>query len=224
MKKLIPHFFKLLSRISPYLAAKLATILFTHPQRKARSDEEMSFLATGTEITFNSGRKARTWGNGEVVWLIHGWESRGSTFHKLIPKLVEKGYQAIAWDGPAHGDSPEKSTHVPKNAQALVDDINQDLVAKPVALIGHSFGGATLAVVTKLYKLPKKVVIISAPTRLINIFSNFAKLIKLSDKATVQFIQLSAKDTGYTLEQASLSNNDLSLKSDALIIMTSKMI
>jgi pimeloyl-ACP methyl ester carboxylesterase len=218
MKKLIPHFFALLSKLSPYLAAKVATKLFTHPRRKARSDEEMSFLATGKRISFKSGRKARTWGEGEVVWLVHGWESRGSTFYKLIPKLVEKGCQVIAWDGPAHGDSPGSTSSVPENAQGMVEDIEQGLVGKPVAFIGHSFGGATLAVVAKIYALPQKVVIISAPTVLKNVFTNFTKMVKLSELATQKFINISAQHTGYTLDDASLTANDLSLKSQVLII------
>ncbi len=218
MKKLIPKLFKLLSWLSPGLAAKLATKLFTHPRRKPRSQEEMQFLQTGKQITFNSGRKARVWGKGKVVWLVHGWESRGSTFYKLIPKLVDNGCQAIAWDGPAHGDSAGKYSSVPENARALLEDLNQGLVEKPVAFIGHSFGGATMAVLAKLCDLPQKVVLASAPTQIKNVFTNFAKLIKLSIKATDVFIARAEQETGYSLQEVSLTHNDLSLKSQVLII------
>ncbi len=218
MKRLIPIFFRLLSTLNSHLAVKLATKLFTHPRREPRCDEEMQFLTTGKQITFASGRKARIWGKGKVVWLVHGWESRGSTFYKLIPKLVEQGYQAIAWDGPAHGDSPGKYSSVPENARALVEDLNQGLVEKPMAFIGHSFGGATMAVVAKLYLLPKIIVIVSAPTQIRNVFTNFAKLIKLSAKTTKVFITRAEQQTGYSLQKASLTHNDLSLKSQVLII------
>ncbi len=218
MKKLIPKFFKLISRLSPYLAAKLATKLFTHPRRKPRSDEEMQFLSTGKQITFKSGRKARIWGKGKVVWLVHGWESRGSTFYKLIPKLVDKGYQAVAWDGPAHGDSAGKYSSVPENAKALAQDLNQELLEKPVAFIGHSFGGATMSVLAKLYNLPNKLVLASAPTQIQNVFTNFAKLIKLSAKATTIFIAQAERKTGYSLQEVSLTHNDLSVRSEVLII------
>lgn len=218
MKKLIPKFFKLLSAISPFLAAKLALKLFMHPRRKKRADEEMQFLQTGKQVTFNSGNKARVWGEGQVVWLIHGWESRGSTFFKLIPLLLEKGYQAIAWDGPAHGDSPGNSTHVAKNAQALALDMKQGLFDKPIAILGHSFGGATLAVLSKIMTLPKKVIICSAPSRIKNVFSNFAIMIKLNEKATQKFFYLAESGADYTLEQVSLVNNDLSENYDVLII------
>ncbi len=218
MKKLIPKFFKFLSFISPYLAAKLAIKLFTHPQRKNREDEEMAFLATGKKLHFKSGRKARSWGSGEVIWLIHGWESRGSTFYKLIPLLVNNGYQVIAWDGPAHGDSPGSATHVPNFAHSLVEDLQQRLSKPPVAFVGHSFGGATMAVLNKIYSMPKKVVIVSAPTRIRAIFMNFAKMIGLSSKATAKFIQLSENQSGYSLNEVSLVNNDISKTSNVLII------
>ncbi len=222
MKKLIPKFFKLLSLLSPHLAAQLAAKLFTHPRRKARSDEEMQFLSTGKQIIFKSGRKARIWGEGKVVWLVHGWESRGSTFYKLIPKLVANGYQVIAWDGPAHGDSPGKYSSVPENAEALLEDLQQGLVEKPIAFIGHSFGGATMAVLAKLYPLPQKIVLASAPTQIQNVFTNFAKLIKLSAKATDVFIAHAEHETGYSLQDVSLTHNDLSLNSEVLIIHDKK--
>jgi esterase/lipase len=149
---------------------------------------------------------------------VHGWESRGSTFFKLIPKLVAKGYQAIAWDAPAHGDSPGKHSSVPENARALVEDLKQGLVEKPIAFIGHSFGGATMAVLAKLYDLPQKIVLASAPTQIRNVFTNFAKLIKLSAKATEIFIAHAEHETGYSLQEVSLTHNDLSLKSQVLII------
>ncbi len=218
MKKLIPKLFKLLSILSPYLAAKLALRLFVRPMRKARVIEEMEFLTTGKQITFQSQRKARTWGTGPTIWLIHGWESRGSTFINLIPLLVEKGFQVIAWDAPAHGDSPGKTNSVPYNAECLSIDMSEQLFTKSVAIIGHSFGGATLAVLSKIHKMPKKVVIISAPTRIVNVFSRFAKMIKLGNKAIQYFIKLSEKESDYTFIDVSLTTNDISKVSDVLVI------
>ena len=218
MKKIIPHFFRLLSILSPGLAARLALKIFMHPRRKARSKQEMDFLQTGKQISFKSHRKARTWGQGPVIWLLHGWESRGSTFFKLIPLLVNRGFQVVAWDGPAHGDSPGKSTHVPDYARCLSTDINQQLFAKPMALIGHSFGGAAMAVLFKIHTMPAKVVIVSAPTRIKNIFNGFAKMISLSDKAKNKFISLAESGSGYSLLDGSLISNDMSQSSEVLII------
>ena len=218
MKKHIPKFFKLMSLLSPQLAAKLALKLFMHPQRKARSTEEMDFLETGQQITFKSQRKARSWGKGAVVWLIHGWESRGSTFYKLIPLLVNNGYQVVAWDGPAHGDSPGNSNSVPKNAKSLSIDMNEQLFSKPIAIIGHSFGGSTFAVFSKIHELPPKIIVVSAPSRIRNIFTGFAKIIKLSDKATNRFVILAEQVSGYSLEEISLVTNDFSKSHKVLII------
>jgi len=218
MKRLIPIIFKWLSIISPKFAAKLALKLFSHPRRKPRSDKEMVFLNTGEKISFKSKRKARTWGEGPVVWLLHGWESRGSTFYKLIPLLVEKGYQVVAWDGPAHGDSPGDRTHVPHYAESLSNDLNEGLFASPVAMVGHSFGGAAFAMLSKIHQMPPKVVIVSSPTRVEGVFFRFFKMIKLSDKAVKYFITLSEKDTGYKLTDVSLVNNDFSEISETLVI------
>lgn len=218
MKKLIPYFFKLLSKVSPKLAAKLALKLFVRPRKKPRSAEEMEFLQTGRKMTFKSHRKARIWGEGPIIWLIHGWESRGSTFYKMIPSFVSKGYQVVAWDGPAHGDSPGNTNTVPGNAEALSDDMNENLFSQAVAIVGHSFGGATLAVLSKLQPMSKKVVIVSAPTRIDDVFTRFATMIKLGDKAGEKFIQLSQISSGYSFSDVSLVNNDISDTSDVLVI------
>jgi len=218
MKNLIPKFFKLLSILSPYVAAKLALKLFVHPKRKVRPAAEMEFLATGKQVTFKSHRKARTWGKGPVIWLLHGWESRCSTFYQMIPLLVDNGYQVVAWDGPAHGESPGKSNSVPYNAMSLTADMNQKLFDEPVAILGHSFGGATLAVFSKIHRLPPTVIIVSAPTRINNVFTGFAKLIKLSEKATNKFIAMAKVDTGYSPLAASLITNDFSNISSTLMI------
>lgn len=220
MKRLIPPFFKYLSFISPKLAAKLALKLFSHPRRKPRSDEEMEFLTTGKEVTFKSQRKASVWGkdNDPVIWLLHGWESRGSTFYKLIPLLLEKGHQVIAWDGPAHGASPGDSTHVVDYAECLSTDMNEGLFAEPIAILGHSFGGAALAVLSKIHRLPKKIVIVSAPTQVTGVFSRFCKMIKLSNKASEYFVSQSENNIGQSLLDVSLVSNDISQTSDTLII------
>lgn len=218
MKILIPLFIQLLSIISPQSAAKLALKLFSHPRRKKRCDEEMEFLATGKQVTFKSQRKARIWGVGPIIWVLHGWESRCSTFYKLIPLLVEKGYRVVAWDGPAHGDSPGKVSNVVDHPRALSIDMNEGLFAEPVAMIGHSFGGAAFAIFSKIHKLPAKTVIISAPTRITGVFNRFFKTIKLGKKSQNYFIASSEAKTACKVSEMSLVNNDFSQLSDTLII------
>ena len=218
MKKLIPLFIKLLSILSPNSATTLSLKWFSHPRKKPRCDEEMEFLATGKQVTFKSQRKARIWGKGPVIWVLHGWESRGSTFYKLIPLLVEKGFKVVAWDGPAHGDSPGKVSNVVDHPRALSIDMNENLFKEPVAMIGHSFGGASFAIFSKIHKMPPKTVIISSPTRITGVFNRFFQMIKLGDKSQDYFIDLSEVKTGYKVSEMSLVNNDFSQLSDTLII------
>ncbi|MCF6318164.1 MAG: alpha/beta fold hydrolase [Proteobacteria bacterium] len=220
MKRLIPLFFKLLSFVSPKLAAKLALKLFSHPRRKPRADEEMDFLSTGNTTVFNSLNVAYVWGNKDhpVIWLLHGWESRSSTFYKLIPLLLAKGYQVVAWDGPAHGASPGDSTNVVDYGTSLSIDMNENRFPKAVAILGHSFGGAALAVFAKLHPMPAKTIIVSSPTRIEGVFERFFKLIKLGKKAQKHLIAVSEKSIGYSFEEISLTHNDISQLSDTLVI------
>ncbi len=217
MKKLIPMGFRLLSRICPNCAAHLALKIFLRPRAKPRTAEELDFLVTGQRHTFASGRVAHSWGKGPVVLLLHGWESQGSTFYKLIPRLVESGYRAVAWDAPAHGQSPGKRTNVPDYAISLAQDLNQQLFDPPVALLGHSFGGASMSILSKIHDMPPKLVIVSAPTKVADVFDHFAKMIGLGHKANQRFIQLAESTAGYSLGECSLINNDLSVERDVMV-------
>ena len=38
--------------------------------------------------------------------LVHGWEGRGAQLGSLVGPLVEAGLSVVAFDAPAHGDSP----------------------------------------------------------------------------------------------------------------------
>lgn len=45
------------------------------------------------------------WGDGPVVYLVHGWGGRGAQFGAMVEPLVESGHRVVMFDAPAHGDS-----------------------------------------------------------------------------------------------------------------------
>lgn len=219
LKKLIPFLFHMLSHVMPVTAGKMATRLVFKPRRKPRCAEEMAFWATGKPIQLASGRSLRTWGDGPSVWLIHGWESRGTTFYKLVPVLVEQGFKALVWDGPAHGDSPGESTHVPHYAQCLADDITEiGGDEQPYALLGHSFGGASFAHLSKIHHLPERLVILAAPTQIDQVFQRMAVLLRLNERAAQAFFQAVEDQSGYSMLESSLVTQDLSVDHQVLVI------
>ena len=219
MKKWIPSFFFLFSRLLPVKAGRVAASLVLKPRKRPRAEAEMKFWSEGVPVPLRSGRAVRSWGEGPVIWLIHGWESRGATFYQLVPELVQAGFNTMVWDGPAHGDSPGERTHVPYQARCLAEDIQQiHADEQPYALIGHSFGGASFALLWQMIQLPPRVVILAAPTRIDQVFSRMAQLLRLGKRSTQAFIIAVEAETGYSMAEASLIQQDFSTETDVLVM------
>jgi pimeloyl-ACP methyl ester carboxylesterase len=136
------------------LGAGLAERLFTTPKRHPRPERERAVLATGRPFTVDvllrspRWRGERTsvaawrWGHGPTVLLVHGWEGRGSQLGAFIEPLVAAGLSVVAFDAPAHGDSPRHRLYLTDHADAVVDVA---AAIGPVhAIIAHSFGAAAV--------------------------------------------------------------------------------
>lgn len=80
------------------------------------------------------------WGHGdETVLLLHGWQGRASQFAPLVRELVHEGFHVVAFDAPAHGDSPGRRTDI-RDWLAAIDRL-QATHGRFRAIVGHSFGG-----------------------------------------------------------------------------------
>lgn len=49
--------------------------------------------------------QGQVWGEGPVVYLVHGWGGRGSQLTAYVEPLVAAGHRVVLFDGPSHGDS-----------------------------------------------------------------------------------------------------------------------
>jgi pimeloyl-ACP methyl ester carboxylesterase len=134
-----------LSALAPSLAAPIAERLFLEPPRHPQPEHEATALATArrTVIDAETPISAWTWGHGPAVLLVHGWGGRGAQLASMVPPLVANGYAVIAFDAPAHGQSPGRRSSL----IAFVDAIHAvNRVLGPVrAVIAHSIGAAAAA-------------------------------------------------------------------------------
>ena len=100
--------FRTLSAVSVGLAARAAQRVWFTPPRPRRSSAPAAFLGTGTRAGIRvNGREIATWswGEGPAVLLMHGWGGSAAQFESFVEPLVRAGYRAVAFDGPAHGQS-----------------------------------------------------------------------------------------------------------------------
>lgn len=147
--------FKTMSKIAPGYAARKIHNYISNPRvRKLRAFEtNVLERAECEQITFRQFEIQKyTWGDTKnpIALLVHGWEGHAGNFGNLVSLLCDKGYQVVAYDGPAHGKSSKHSTNMFEYADFMTQKIAQH---KPSLIISHSFG--TITTLLGLVRNPK---------------------------------------------------------------------
>ncbi|WP_256597223.1 alpha/beta hydrolase [Legionella hackeliae] len=134
--------------------------------------------------------------------LVHGWDGRGSQLGFFVEPLVSAGFQVIAIDGPAHGDSPGKRTNLGEFSRTLLA-IQQEL-GEFYGIIAHSFGCPVSMLAVDRGFAVDKLVLIASPCNLQGIFDHFTAFMKLSSASRHHF-------QSYIEKEAALKVNDVNL-------------
>ena len=142
--------FRVLQPISPTAAAWLAERLFFTARRSRLSADGRAFLATGRRFTLEvEGRRVVGWrwgsANTPLVYLVHGWGSRGTRLGAFIEPLLAAGYGVVTYDAVGQGESARGMTSMPEFARSLAAVVQRE--GTPHAIVAHSMGcaGTTLA-------------------------------------------------------------------------------
>jgi len=135
--------FAVLGRVAPSLAATLALDLFFTPRGRRRSIRTSAFLdaARPFEVSASGQRVAGwSWGDGPVVYLVHGWAGVGGQLAAFGPPLLASGYRVVTFDAPGHGASGRGMSSIPEFARTLAAVVEREGPAH--AVIAHSLGAA----------------------------------------------------------------------------------
>ena len=189
LQTLIQTGFGILEATLPALAGHWATKLFLRPLRFKRPSREQVWLkgAMVEQVPLagfyrrpaaESYYTAYRWGRGPAVLLAHGWGGRGSQLGYLVPPLLEAGFQVVAFDAFAHGDSPGRQTNILEIGQIIADLAERS--AGFEAIIGHSFGGLVAAYALSQGVPAQKLITISSPASMDYIFAQYARQINIS--------------------------------------------
>lgn len=139
--------FRVAAAVAPGAAERQAASLFLKPLRKRRMPVTLEDpSAERYAMTVREGAleaAAWSWGRGPAVLLAHGWGGTAADLAPLAESLQARGFRAVLVDFPAHGRSPGKRTNLVEWLRVL------RAVASAVgplhAMVGHSFGGAAVA-------------------------------------------------------------------------------
>ncbi|MDH3711800.1 MAG: alpha/beta hydrolase [Cyclobacteriaceae bacterium] len=180
-------YFGVVGRLLPKFAAGQALRLFGTPRGRYQGKGTKSIRTKSKPFTVKSdGLKiqAYLWENdGPTVLLVHGWETGGMHMSSFVEPLCALGFQVVAIDGPAHGNSQGEQTNLPHFAAAIFSVIQN--LGSVNHIIAHSFGGAASVYLASQYsqQVPlDKMVLINVPNRLERIIGDFARFLRLPAK------------------------------------------
>jgi pimeloyl-ACP methyl ester carboxylesterase len=176
--------FGVLSRVAPATASRAGVRQFLRPPPQRRSARIDDLLATGARLTLHArGLRvaAWRWGHGPCVALVHGWGGVGGQLATFVPPLVAKGFSAIAFDAPGHGESEGRESSPIHFAAAL--DAVADMTGPLHGVIAHSFGAAAATVALAHGLLVRRAAFVGPPSRLSEWLRLFGRHIGMNDAA-----------------------------------------
>ncbi|OON66909.1 alpha/beta fold hydrolase [Hymenobacter sp. CRA2] len=219
--------FRLLAAVSTEWAFREAWRMFCTPRRLPRKKWEEATLATARafRVPFETGSLAAYEWNPQgrrTVLLVHGWEHRAAFWGVFADGLVRAGYRVVAFDGPAHGDSPGRLTTLPQFAQAT--QAVADYLGEVWAVVGHSFGAATTAGLPVQFnqassgELPR-LVLMSAPGDTLAVAQRFADLLQLPAAVVQRMARHIREQTGRAAESFSLTQAAAKVRAARVLLL-----
>jgi pimeloyl-ACP methyl ester carboxylesterase len=166
-------------------AAVMAFKLFCTPQQRV-TGKGPALFARGKRLSFRyEGHtvRGRVWLPAEPptrkALIVHGFESSSQEFAGYIAVLLDKGYEVVAFDAPAHGRSGGRRVTLPKYV-GMLRIIEQDY-GPFGAFIGHSLGGLALSLFleTSSHNENTRLVLIAPAVETSSALHSFARVLQL---------------------------------------------
>ena len=212
--------FRILSAVSKKKTAQIALDLFSTPQFRYKrifpkifdEAEKLSFEIHGETVQGYRWQKGGT----KKVLIAHGFNSSVAGFGDYVKPLIEKGYEVIAFDAPAHG----RSTGTTINAVVYKDMINaiNDNYGPIQSFMGHSFGGLAISLALEEIQHDEnyRVVLIAPATESKTAIDFFFSFMKLNEQVRKEFDHYIYSLRNYPPEWYSVSRAVKNLKAKIL--------
>lgn len=211
---------QLLTVVSPLKAATHAFELFCTPFTRSKKDAPLIFKQAKRIplVVDNTAVVAYQWNKGanQKVLILHGFESAAKSFNRYINLFIEKGYEVLAVDAPAHGESGGKYITLPLYIKTIEAVYNH---CGPInRFMAHSFGG--LAITHFLEQLQHnascRIALIAPATETKTAIDGFFRLLKLSQPVRKAFDQKIRDLAGVAPEHFSIPRAIHHLKAEIL--------
>ncbi|WP_228547231.1 alpha/beta hydrolase [Nonlabens antarcticus] len=183
--RLYGFYFNALSLISKEKGAALAMRVFSVPRSGKILPYQHEFLSTSHQqklITEEGFIQIYHWkGNGKTIFLAHGWESNAWRWKFLIEPLLQRNYNIIAIDAPAHGNSDGTEFTAIKYSRIIRKVVE---LYQPEIIVAHSVGA--MATSFQESETPhdflEKLVLLGSPNTLQVIMKNYQNLVGFTNR------------------------------------------
>jgi len=186
--KILKFYYKIVSFLSPKLGGRLAFKLFQKVRKKDISKREISFYEKARHFRIPLPKEdlhCYEFGDptGELIFLVHGWDSNAGSLSKFAFELEERNYRVISFDLPGHANSKSEYTNLYECKEAFKKLIKFINPQEPFTIISHSFGSAMTAyTMAETNYTVDKFVFLTTPNSLLEIFTNFKNFVGITDK------------------------------------------
>jgi len=201
---------------APAAGARLAeTWWFRLPSRRPPATSTLAgtpireLLGSPFEVQLR-GRAVRgwTWGQGPVVYLVHGW---GGTLEQLVPlvaPLLDRGLQVVAFDGLSHGSS-DPGAHGVASSDAVELGRCLDAVAARFgparAVVAHSMGALSCVLAIRDgWLAAERLVLIAPPSGIPDLLAGLRTELGLGERTTRRLLERVRLRTGYDVGELDL--------------------
>jgi pimeloyl-ACP methyl ester carboxylesterase len=205
--------FRTLDLLAPHVAGtQVRDLWFTLPPAPPAAPlppggSPFTVVSQGTVV------RGHVWGDGPVVYLVHGWGGLGSQFTAYVEPLVAAGHTVVLYDAPSHGNSDAgafgRRTHGVEAAHALDEVAKRFGPAK--AVIAHSMGAiVTHLTVNQGWLGAERLVLVSPMASAVDLFDGLQAAVGFGARTRRAFERASLAFTGLpvtafdTAHQASL--------------------
>lgn len=219
MQSIKTLFFSCLSKtlllLAPSLERKLTESLLCKPiRRKSQWTKQVTQFEIRTR--FGQVKAYKYGGSGKTVWLVHGWSESSYQFWPLMQSLAEEGYEVIAFDLPAHGNSKGKYCNLPKMIKAF-EDISKALL-KPHMVVTHRLGASVVTNSKWMNQYQSRLLLISPIMNYYDILVEKAQRIGLNLELIDNFVQLCYRKYHLLLPELDASRQLKSFKGEIKVV------
>jgi pimeloyl-ACP methyl ester carboxylesterase len=206
---------KLLAFFSKKMAAEKAFQLFCKPFAKPIKKVPAVFEKAEI-ITFNfngSTIRGYRWNHPKAhkVLIIHGFSSAAYKFSSYVEAFINKDYEVLAFDAPAHGNSEGKTVNALVYSEMIKKVI--ELYGPVNSFMAHSFGGLALSLALEniQHDDTARIVFIAPATETNTAIDTALNVMQLKD-ATVRkeidniIFKISGKETSWFSMRRAMNN------------------